>query len=93
MHATYHFGVWPPLISVSVFRASFPSLAAQYGSCFPIDFLFGRFLALSTITTSVPMSGPSADMSENMAAAVASPCGVDFDLPAILPVDHEAQVC
>ena len=55
----YHRGVWPPLLSVSVFLASFPSLAAQYGSCFPIVLRFGRFFALSTMTTNVPISGPS----------------------------------
>lgn len=64
----YHFGVWPPRLSVSVFLASFPSLAAQYGSCLPMVFRFGRFLALSTMMTRSPISGPSTVMSEKMPA-------------------------
>lgn len=41
---------------------------AQYGSCFPIVFLLGKFLARSTIATSVPITGPSTDMSAKMPA-------------------------
>jgi hypothetical protein len=63
---TYHFGVCPPLLSVSVLRASLPSRMAQYGSCFPMERLLGRFLARSMMTTSVPISGPSTVMSAKM---------------------------
>ena len=55
-------------MSVVVFFASFPSLAAQYGSCFPIVLRLGRFLALSTMRTRVPISGPSMVMSAKMPA-------------------------
>ena len=64
----YHFGVWPPRRSVFVFFASFPSRAAQYGSCFPMDLRLGRFFARSTIMTKVPISGPSTVISANMPA-------------------------
>lgn len=80
----YHRGVWPPLLSVSVFLASFPSLAAQYGSCLPIVFLFGKFFALSTITTNVPISGPSTVMSAKMPAVWAPPRAALAALEAIL---------
>jgi hypothetical protein len=69
---THHLGVWPPLLSVSVFLASFPSLIAQYGSCLPIVFRFGKFFARSTTATSVPISGPSSDISAKMPAVWAA---------------------
>jgi hypothetical protein len=65
---THHLGVWPPLLSVVVFFASFPRRAAQYGSCFPMDRLLGRFFARSIMVTRVPMTGPSTVMSEKMPA-------------------------
>lgn len=65
---TYHRGVWPPRLSVSVFFASLPSRAAQYGFCLPMVFLLGKFLARSTMTISVPISGPSTVMSEKIPA-------------------------
>ena len=67
-NSTHHLGVWPPRRSVSVFFASFPSLAAQYGSCLPIVFRFGKFFARSTIITNVPISGPSTVISEYIPA-------------------------
>jgi hypothetical protein len=39
-----------------------------------MDRLFGRFLALSKMTTSVPISGPSSDMSEKMPAVCMPAC-------------------
>lgn len=78
MALAYHFGVCPPLLSVSVFLASLPSRIAQYGSCLPIVFLFGRFLARSTTATSVPISGPSRVMSAKMPAVWATFTALDF---------------
>lgn len=46
---THHFGVWPPRLSVLVFLASFPSRAAQYGSCLPIAFLLSRCQRIHSI--------------------------------------------
>lgn len=71
-----HLGVCPPRRSVSVFFASFPSLAAQYGFCFPIVFRFGRFLARSTTTTSVPISGPSTVISAKIPLVWLGPLGL-----------------
>lgn len=66
---TYHRGVWPPRKSVSVFFASFPNRAAQYGFCLPIVFRLGRFFARSMIATRVPIAGPSTDISAKIPAA------------------------
>lgn len=66
---TYHRGVWPPRKSVSVFFASFPNRAAQYGFCLPIVFRLGRFFARSMMATRVPIAGPSTDISAKIPAA------------------------
>lgn len=76
----HHLGVCPPRLSVSVFFASLPSLAAQYALCFPMVRLFGRFFARSTTSTSVPISGPSTDMSAKMPAV----CGLGPMLACLL---------
>jgi len=68
---THHFGVWPPRMSVAVLLASLPRRAAQYGSCLPIVLRLGRFFARSMTTMSVPMSGPSTELSPKMPAVCA----------------------
>lgn len=45
---------------------------------------FGRFLARSMTTTSVPISGPSTVMSEKMPAVCMPLRGWDFDLSVML---------
>lgn len=80
LNKAYHLGVCPPRMSVVVFFASFPSLAAQYGSCLPIVFRLGRFLARSTMMTRVPISGPSMVISEKIPAVCMAFRGCDFNL-------------
>ncbi len=85
---------------MSVFWASFASLAAQYGSCLPIDFLFGKFLALSITTTKVPISGHYQDPNIDFWSAA---FGVvknaflqtlqsDFDKPEITPAPEKQNI-
>ena len=80
----YHRGVCPPRRSVAVFFASLPKRAAQYGSCFPIARLFGRFLPRSIMATRVPMTGPSTVMSEKMPAVCGLPKAVLAGLAAMM---------